>query len=77
MGHQFEKLSSRVLAAAVDVHKALGPGFVLFRVFVIGLALVSLVRRPNHDVAAIRSRDGAAHEDQVVLAIDADDAQIP
>jgi GxxExxY protein len=27
MGHQFEELSSRILAAAVDVHKALGPGF--------------------------------------------------
>src|SRR5262245_39820500 len=27
MGHQFEELSSRVLAAAIDVHKALGPGF--------------------------------------------------
>jgi GxxExxY protein len=27
MGHQFEKVSSRILAAAVDVHKALGPGF--------------------------------------------------
>ena len=28
MAHQFEELSSRILAAAVDVHKALGPGFV-------------------------------------------------
>src|SRR5690242_3364362 len=28
MGYQFEELSSRILAAAVDVHKALGPGFV-------------------------------------------------
>ena len=27
MSHQFEELSSRILAAAVDVHKALGPGF--------------------------------------------------
>ena len=27
MGHSFEELSGRVLAAAVDVHKALGPGF--------------------------------------------------
>jgi GxxExxY protein len=27
MSHQFEELSSRFLAAAVDVHKALGPGF--------------------------------------------------
>jgi GxxExxY protein len=27
MGHQFEELSSRVLAAAIDVHKTLGPGF--------------------------------------------------
>jgi GxxExxY protein len=27
MGHNFEELSGRVLAAAVDVHKALGPGF--------------------------------------------------
>ncbi len=27
MAHQFEELSSRILAAAVDVHKALGPGF--------------------------------------------------
>ena len=27
MGHQFEELSSRILAAALDVHKALGPGF--------------------------------------------------
>jgi GxxExxY protein len=27
MEHQFEELSSRVLAAAIDVHKALGPGF--------------------------------------------------
>jgi hypothetical protein len=27
MGHQFEELSSRILGAAVDVHKALGPGF--------------------------------------------------
>ena len=28
MTHQFEELSGRILAAAVDVHKALGPGFV-------------------------------------------------
>jgi GxxExxY protein len=27
MGHQFEELSGRILGAAVDVHKALGPGF--------------------------------------------------
>jgi GxxExxY protein len=27
MSHQFEELSSRILAAAIDVHKALGPGF--------------------------------------------------
>jgi GxxExxY protein len=27
MGHQFEELSSRILAAALEVHKALGPGF--------------------------------------------------
>jgi GxxExxY protein len=28
MGYEFEELSSKVLAAAIDVHKALGPGFV-------------------------------------------------
>ncbi len=28
MGHQFEELSSKVIAAAIDVHKTLGPGFV-------------------------------------------------
>ncbi|MCE9532736.1 MAG: GxxExxY protein [Planctomycetes bacterium] len=28
MGHQFEELSNKVIAAAIDVHKALGPGFV-------------------------------------------------
>ena len=28
MGHQFEELSGRILEAAVDVHKNLGPGFV-------------------------------------------------
>ena len=27
MGRDFEELSGRVIAAAVDVHKALGPGF--------------------------------------------------
>lgn len=27
MGHDFEELSGRILAAAVEVHKALGPGF--------------------------------------------------
>ena len=27
MGHEFEALSGRVLGAAVDVHKTLGPGF--------------------------------------------------
>jgi GxxExxY protein len=27
MGHPFEELSSRTLGAAVEVHKALGPGF--------------------------------------------------
>jgi GxxExxY protein len=27
MGHPFEELSSRILGAAVEVHKALGPGF--------------------------------------------------
>jgi GxxExxY protein len=27
MGHQFEELSGRILGAAVEVHKALGPGF--------------------------------------------------
>jgi GxxExxY protein len=28
MGHQFEELSGQILAAAVDLHKGLGPGFV-------------------------------------------------
>jgi GxxExxY protein len=28
MGHEFEDLSARVIAAAIDVHKVLGPGFV-------------------------------------------------
>ena len=28
MAHQFEELSGRILAAAIDVHKALGPGFI-------------------------------------------------
>jgi GxxExxY protein len=28
MGHEFEELSSKIIAAAIDVHKALGPGFV-------------------------------------------------
>jgi GxxExxY protein len=28
MRHQFEELSGHILAAAVDLHKALGPGFV-------------------------------------------------
>ena len=27
MAHQFEEVSSRILAAAIDVHKAPGPGF--------------------------------------------------
>lgn len=27
MGHEFEALSGRILEAAVDVHKQLGPGF--------------------------------------------------
>ena len=27
MGHEFEELSSRILAAAVEVHRTLGPGF--------------------------------------------------
>jgi GxxExxY protein len=27
MAHQFEEISGRILAAAVEVHKALGPGF--------------------------------------------------
>jgi GxxExxY protein len=27
MGHQFEALSGRILEAAVEVHKSLGPGF--------------------------------------------------
>jgi len=27
MGHQFEGLSGRILGAAVEVHKTLGPGF--------------------------------------------------
>lgn len=27
MAHQFEEMSNRVLAAAIEVHKALGPGF--------------------------------------------------
>jgi hypothetical protein len=35
MTHEFEELSSRVLAAAIDVHKALEPGFFsCFRSFV-------------------------------------------
>jgi GxxExxY protein len=28
MGHVFEEMSGRILAAAVEVHKTLGPGFV-------------------------------------------------
>src|SRR5262245_52274090 len=27
MGHQFEALSGRIIEAAIEVHKALGPGF--------------------------------------------------
>jgi GxxExxY protein len=27
MGHEFEELSGRILGAAVEVHKVLGPGF--------------------------------------------------
>ena len=27
MGHEFEELSGQILGAAVEVHKALGPGF--------------------------------------------------
>jgi GxxExxY protein len=27
MGHEFEEVSGRILGAAVEVHKALGPGF--------------------------------------------------
>jgi len=27
MGHQFEELSGRIIEAAIEVHKALGPGF--------------------------------------------------
>ena len=27
MGHEFETLSGRIIEAAIDVHKALGPGF--------------------------------------------------
>ncbi len=27
MGYEFEALSGRILAAAIDVHRALGPGF--------------------------------------------------
>jgi GxxExxY protein len=27
VGHEFDELSGRILGAAVDVHKALGPGF--------------------------------------------------
>lgn len=28
MGHQFEEISGRVIEVAIEVHKALGPGFV-------------------------------------------------
>lgn len=28
MGHEFEEISSRAIAAAIDVHRALGPGFI-------------------------------------------------
>jgi GxxExxY protein len=28
MGHEFDELSGRILGVAVEVHKALGPGFV-------------------------------------------------
>jgi len=28
MGHEFEEISSRAIAAAIDVPKALGPGFI-------------------------------------------------
>ncbi len=28
MAHEFEEMSSKVIAAAINVHKALGPGFV-------------------------------------------------
>jgi GxxExxY protein len=28
VGHEFEELSSQVIGAAIDVHKALGPGFI-------------------------------------------------
>jgi hypothetical protein len=27
MGHSFEEVSGRILKAAVEIHKALGPGF--------------------------------------------------
>lgn len=43
MGHVFEDLSGEILAAAVDVHKTLGPGFIE-RVYENAL-LVALKRR--------------------------------
>ncbi len=28
MGHDFEALSARIIEAAIDVHKSLGPGYI-------------------------------------------------
>src|SRR5262245_30735982 len=40
------------------------------------MSLVLLVRRPLHHQSAIRPRHGAAHENQVVFAVDLDDVEI-
>jgi len=53
MGHEFEELSSRILEAAIAVHKSLGPGFlesIYQKAMVVALNHRGLPVKEQHEV---------------------------
>ena len=81
MGHQFEELSNRILGAAVEVHKALGPGFlesICQRAMEVALAHRGILFQPQREVRiSFEDVDVGLHrldlvvEDQIILELKA------
>jgi GxxExxY protein len=81
MGHEFEALSGQILAAAIDVHRALGPGFlesVYENALVVALNHRGIRFRKQHEVrVSFEGQEVGLHrldllvDDRVVVEIKA------